>query len=68
MELIQRIFNDFSPRIASDFIDNIQYIANQYMTMCSFSVGISDLIANQDTNDKIAQVIYTKKAGCEELN
>ena len=65
--LIQRIFNDFSPRAASDFIDNIQYIANQYMTMCSFSVGISDLIANQETNDKIAQVIYTKKQDVKNL-
>ena len=65
--LIQRIFNDFSPRASADFIDNIQYIANQYMTMSSFSVGISDLIANQETNDKIAQVIYTKKQDVKNL-
>jgi len=65
--IIQRIFNDFSPTAAADFIDNIQYVSNQYMTKCSFSVGISDLIADQNTNDKIAQVIHAKKLAVKNL-
>ena len=45
--LIQNIFNDFVSG-ASDFIDNLQNIVTDYMKLSSYSVGISDLISNNN--------------------
>lgn len=59
--LIQRINNDFGNIVASNFIDDLQNIVTKYMISSSFSVGISDLISNQKTNDEIIDVITGKK-------
>jgi DNA-directed RNA polymerase II subunit RPB1 len=59
--LIQSIFNDYGFQASADFIDNLQNIVNDYMKSSSYSVGISDLIANDETNKKIADTILTKK-------
>ena len=59
--LIQSIFNDFGHNMAADFIDNLQGIINDYMTISSYSVGISDLIADRETNEKISRAISEKK-------
>jgi len=59
--LIQRINNDFGNMTASNFIDDLQNIVTKYMISSSFSVGISDLISNQKTNDEIIGVITGKK-------
>ena len=44
--LIQSICNDFGNMASSDFIDNIQSVVTEYMKLTSYSVGISDLIAD----------------------
>ena len=59
--LIQRVNNDFGNIAASNFIDDLQNIVTKYMISSSFSVGISDLISNQKTNDDIIDVITGKK-------
>jgi DNA-directed RNA polymerase beta' subunit len=59
--IIHRAFNDFGNRHASDFIDNLQNIITEYMKSSSFSVGISDLIADANTNSQIVQVINKQK-------
>ena len=59
--LIQRIFNDFSPQASSQFIDDLQNIITEYMKNSCFSVGISDLIANEETNQRITDKINEKK-------
>jgi DNA-directed RNA polymerase II subunit RPB1 len=59
--LIQRIYNDFGAEASSDFIDNLQNIVTEYMKTSSYSVGISDLIADQTTNEKISKAISDKK-------
>ena len=59
--LIQSIFNDFGFNSSADFIDNLQNIINYYMMLSSYSVGISDLIADKSTNDQIAAAITKKK-------
>ena len=51
--LIQRIFNDFNEEHSRDFIDNLQNIITEYMKLNGYSVGISDLIADNETNNKI---------------
>jgi DNA-directed RNA polymerase II subunit RPB1 len=45
---------------ASNFIDNFQNIITDYMKSSSFSVGISDLVSNEDTNTKIVDAIASK--------
>ena len=45
--LLQRICNDFGNMASSDFIDNLQNVITEYMKTSSYSVGISDLIAEQ---------------------
>ncbi len=65
--LIQRIFNDFSQMSSSNFIDNIQFIVNEYMKYSGYSVGISDLIADEKTNNTISQIIVDKKREVKEL-
>ena len=59
--LIQNIFNDYGYQAASDFIDNLQNIVTDYMKLSSYSVGISDLISNNETNKRIADTILSKK-------
>jgi DNA-directed RNA polymerase beta' subunit len=59
--IIHRIFNDYGPMSAANFIDDLQNIVTEYMKSSSFSVGVSDLIANKKTQDQILQVIHDKK-------
>jgi len=65
--MIQSIFNDFGHDQAGNFIDNLQRIINHYMTMSSYSVGISDLIADSETNEKITRAISEKKQDVKNL-
>ena len=59
--LIHRIFNDFGNFAAADFIDNLQYVVNEFMKTRAYSVGVSDLLSNQETTDKIVATIDEKK-------
>ena len=65
--LLQRICNDFGNFEASDFIDNLQNIITEYMKTSGYSVGISDLIANNKTNEKIMNAITQKKNAVKNL-
>lgn len=65
--LIQSIFNDFNFQESSDFIDNIQSIVTEYMKLSGYSVGISDLIADDETNEKIINVVTEKKKDVQNL-
>ncbi len=65
--LIQRIFNDFGSQSAQEFIDNLQNIVNEYMKVSGYSVGISDLIANDVTNEAINDTITKKKQEVQQL-
>ena len=60
--ILHRIHNDFGPFSAVDFIDDLQNVITEYMKTSSFSVGISDLIANKTTQDRIIQIITEKKS------
>jgi DNA-directed RNA polymerase II subunit RPB1 len=65
--LLQRVCNDFGNMASSKFIDDLQNVVTEYMTSSSFSVGISDLISDQKTNDEIVQVITKKKSDVKNL-
>lgn len=59
--ILHRICNDFGNKACGEFIDNFQNVVTEYMKTCSFSVGISDLIADSDTQNRIADTIQSKK-------
>jgi len=65
--LIHRTCNDFNNMTSAKFIDDLQNIITEYMKVSAYSVGISDLIANTETNNKIAQVITSKKTDVKGL-
>ena len=65
--LIQRTCNDFGNMNASHFIDNLQNVITEYMKSSSFSVGISDLISDQTTNNEIITAITKKKTDVKNL-
>ena len=65
--LLQRVCNDFGNMASAKFVDDLQNVVTEYMTSSSFSVGVSDLISNQKTNDEIIQVITKKKTDVKNL-
>ena len=65
--LLQRICNYFGNTASSDFVDDLQNIITEYMKTSAYSVGISDLIADKSTNEKIAKTITNKKQDVKNL-
>jgi len=65
--IIHRVCNDYGNMAAANFIDDLQNIVTEYMKSSSFSVGISDLIANKKTQDSIIQVITSQKQEVQSL-
>jgi DNA-directed RNA polymerase II subunit RPB1 len=65
--LIHRVCNDFGNMASADFIDDLQNIITEYMKQSSFSVGISDLITDSTTNEKIISIISEKKTDVKNL-
>ena len=53
-QLLHIIYNDFGPDITVDFLDSLQAMIASFLMNSGFSVGISDLIADDDTNAEIA--------------
>ena len=65
--LLQRVCNDFGNFASAKFVDDLQNVVTEYMKSVAFSVGISDLISDQKTNDEIVQVITKKKTDVKNL-
>ena len=59
--LIHTIYNDLGPKRCKDFIDDLQNIVTEYMKIHGYSVGISDLIADNITKESIIQSISKHK-------
>ena len=65
--LIHTIYNDMGPQRAKDLIDDLQKIVCYFILLEGFSVGISDMIADKETNDKMGSIIQENKKQIEEL-
>ena len=55
--LIHIMYNDYGPDATIDFIDALQAMMGQYLVNSGFSVGISDLVADEVTKKKCADAI-----------
>ena len=65
--LIHRVCNDYGNMASAAFVDDLQNIITEYMRNSGFSVGISDLITDNKTNDKIVSIITEKKKDVKNL-
>ena len=65
--LIHMIYNDYGHEVCQRFLDDMQNIVTRYLVLSGFSVGISDLIADRATNEKIRQTIVKKKKDVSKL-
>jgi DNA-directed RNA polymerase II subunit RPB1 len=66
--LIHILYNDFSPEMTVDFIDSLQSVVAVYLQNSGFSVGMSDLIADEGTLGTIAENMNTLKKQIESLH
>ena len=57
--LLHVVYNDFGPERCGKLINDIQSIVTQFNLYTGFSVGTSDLIANQQTLDFVADQLKT---------
>ena len=65
--LIHTIFNDINDIRVNHFINDLQKITAYILLIEGFSVGISDMIADKNTNDKIKEIIKERKNKIEEI-
>ena len=63
--LINILYNDFSADMTVDFIDGLQAVVAAYLQNAGFSVGLSDLIADEATMTKIANASDEQKKQLE---
>jgi len=59
--ILHRVFNDFGQFECANYIDDLQNVITEYMKSSSYSVGVSDLIADRKTNSEILQIITNQK-------
>nr|QDY51984.1 RNA polymerase Rpb1, domain 5 [Mimiviridae sp. ChoanoV1] len=59
--IVHTIYNDYGETACQRFLDNIQDVITKYILLTGFSVGISDLIADKKTKDKMNKNIESKK-------
>ena len=67
--LILLLNKEYGPEIAAEFVDNVQFIARQWLLIFGFSIGLEDcMVANKDTtlniNDNL-QKCYIEAKGIE---
>jgi len=65
--LIHTIYNDLGPERTNDFINDLQRITNNILLIEGFSVGISDMVADSQTSEKINTIIKERKSQIEEI-
>ncbi len=65
--IIHTTYNDYGPKETTQLLDALQNTIESFLVMNGFSVGISDLVADEDTKNNIDEVIQTQKKQVENL-
>jgi DNA-directed RNA polymerase II subunit RPB1 len=65
--IVHVLYNDYGPKETSMFLDSLQRVVEDYLVLDGFSVGISDLVADDKTEGEIAKVIAECKKQIEEI-
>ena len=59
--LVHSIFNEYGPEETRHFFDNTQQLICNWLVLNGFSVGISDLVVENDTNASLKTIIHDMK-------
>ena len=59
--IIPVLYHDYSPFEVRRFLDNTQRLIMRWLTTSGFSVGISDLVTDKDTTEKLKEAITNYK-------
>ena len=65
--IIHILYNDYGPKETTMFLDSLQRVIEDYLVLNGFSVGISDLVADDKTTEGIKKTIEDCKKKIEEL-
>jgi DNA-directed RNA polymerase II subunit RPB1 len=65
--IIHTTYNDYGPKATVDLIDSFQNTIESYLILNGFSVGISDLVADEETNQRMQESIEKRKKEVEEI-
>jgi DNA-directed RNA polymerase beta' subunit len=65
-QLIHVMYNDYGPELTVDFLDSLQAMIANFLMDSGFSVGISDLIADEGTNTEINEALKKITSSIEE--
>ena len=65
--IVHVLYNDYGPKETSMFLDSLQRVVEDYLVLDGFSVGISDLVADDKTEGEITKVIAECKKQIEEI-
>uniref|UniRef100_A0A6C0IBR6 DNA-directed RNA polymerase n=1 Tax=viral metagenome TaxID=1070528 RepID=A0A6C0IBR6_9ZZZZ len=61
-------YNDYGPDTTVNMIDSLQTTVESFLVLNGFSVGISDMIADEKTRVQMDEVIQARKKEVSELN
>ena len=65
--IIHVSYNDHGPKDTVDLLDSLQNTIENFLVLNGFSVGISDLIADEETNRQIQEKIQERKKQVEQV-
>jgi len=65
--ILHTIYNDYGPKAAVELLDGIQNMMEIYLIMKGFSVGVSDLIADDETHKAMQRAIMGRKKELDDL-
>jgi DNA-directed RNA polymerase beta' subunit len=65
--IIHVTYNDYGPKETVDLLDALQNTVENFLVLNGFSVGISDLIADEDTKKEIDEGIQERKKQIEQV-
>jgi DNA-directed RNA polymerase II subunit RPB1 len=65
--IVHLTYNDYGPKDTVDLLDSLQNTVESFLVMNGFSVGISDLIADEETKKQIDLKIQQRKKAVEQI-
>ena len=65
--IVHTTFNDFGPQAAVELIDSLQSTIESYLVMSGFSVGLSDLVADEQTLTRMNEIVQQRKKEIDEI-
>ena len=65
--IVHVTYRDYGPKDTVNLIDSMQNTVEQFLVYNGFSVGVSDLIADEDTRKQMEDVVKKRKAAIENI-